>query len=52
MSFYIHPTVALTGAATALLVGNYVSNARKHSHMISQVNGNRYVPVERSGGGL
>lgn len=52
MSFYVRPTTALVGATTTLLVSNYVSNARKHSHMISQVHGNRFVPVERSGGGL
>lgn len=52
MLFTIRTSTALAGAATTFLVGNYVSNARKHSHMISQVNGNRYVPVERSGGGI
>jgi len=36
----------------AMAYGSYVMNSRKFSHAIALQNGNRFVPVERSCGGL
>ena len=52
LRLHARPSVVLVGAAMAMAYGSYVMNSRKFSHAVALQNGNRFVPVERSCGGL
>ena len=52
ISTLLRPSVAFVGAAGTVAIGTYFSNTRRMSSKMAVQYGNRFVPVERSGGGL
>lgn len=52
MSMFLRPSVAFVGAAGTVAIGTYLTNTRRLSSTMATQYGNRFVPVERSGGGI
>ena len=52
MMSHFRPTLTLFGVASTVALCAYVTQSRHTSKIVSKQHGNRFVPVERSCGGV